>query len=58
MYAYKVTYNQKNMDVNSKAYGILSDKSRKFASLQDAFKYVRELKSKKEIVGMPVIESI
>jgi hypothetical protein len=58
MYAFKVTYNQKNTDKNSKAYGILSDKSRKFASLQDAFKYVRELKNKKEVIGTPVIERL
>lgn len=60
---FKVTYNAKNVDKASTQYGYVAfDKSRKFETLQDAFKYVRLLKNGKsdkyEVVGMPVIERV
>jgi len=63
MYAFKVIYNQKNLDKNSKSYGFVSfDKTKKFESLQDAFKFVHKLKNTHtgnyEVIGIPVIESL
>lgn len=59
---FKVVYNAKNVNKNSSKYGVLTDASRKFENLQDAFKYVRALKMNNvtglEVVGMPVIERV
>lgn len=59
---YKVIYNGKNLNKDSKKYGYVADISRKFESLQDAFKYVRALKNGSvknvQVIGMPVIERI
>lgn len=59
---YKVVYNAKNLNKDSKKYGYVADLSRKFESLQDAFKYVRELRNGSDkniqVLGMPVIERV
>jgi hypothetical protein len=47
---FKVTYTVKNET------GFLVDKSKNFEMLQDAFKFVRELKSNSKMVGKPIIE--
>lgn len=47
---FKVTYTVKNET------GFLVDKSKNFEMLQDAFRFVRELKSNPKMVGKPTIE--
>lgn len=47
---YKVTYSIKNQD------GYLVDKSKKFDTVQEACKFVRELNLSKTIVGRPMVE--
>lgn len=47
---FKVTYTVKNET------GYLVDKSKKFDMLQEAFKFVRELKNNSKMVGKPTIE--
>jgi hypothetical protein len=63
MHAFKVSYNVKHVDKNSALYGLVSfDQSCKFASLQSALKFAKDMKNKKtkkiQVVGMPVIERI
>lgn len=59
---FKVIYNAKNLNKDSKKYGYVADVSRNFETLQDAFKYVRQLKNgtdqKIQVLGMPVIERV
>lgn len=47
---FKVIYTVKNEN------GYLVDKSKMFDMLQDAFKFVRELKGNSKMVGKPTIE--
>jgi len=63
MHAFKVSYNVKHVDKKSALYGLVSfDQSCKFASLQSALKFAKDMKNKRtkkiQVVGMPVIERI
>lgn len=47
---YKVTYSIKNHD------GYLVDKSKKFDTMQEACKFIRELNRSSSIIGRPTVE--
>jgi hypothetical protein len=61
-YLFRVVYDIKHVKKTSALYGILTEQSVSFPSLQLAIKFARDMNGKKttkfEVVGMPVIERI
>jgi len=63
MYRFKVTYDIKHVNKKSALYGILStDQTCKFATLQSAIKFAKDMEGKRtskiQVVGRPIIERI
>ena len=61
MEKFKVIYNIKNEDRNSKNYGVLIEKHSTFDTLQGAMRFVRDVgaimgSSRLTVIGKPVIE--
>lgn len=61
-YNFKVVYDIKHVKKTSALYGVLTQQTVKFATLQSAFLFARDMKGKKnsrfEVIGTPVIERI
>lgn len=62
MYRFKVSYDIKHIGKKNHLNGILTPETCRFATLQDAIKFVRVMKGRRtnkyEVIGMPVIERI
>ena len=62
MYRFKVCYDIKHLGKTNALNGYLTPETSKFATLQDAIKFVRVMHGRRtnkyEVVGMPVIERI
>lgn len=61
-YRFKVIYDIKHTKKTSTLYGLLTQQSVKFGTLQSAIKFARDMNGKKtpkfEVVGIPTIERI
>lgn len=61
-YNFRVIYDVKHIKKTSALYGVLTEQSVAFPTLQDAFHFARLMHGKKtnkiEVVGLPVIERI
>ena len=63
MYRFKVIYDIKHIDKKSALYGLLSsEQSCKFATLQSAIKFAKDMEGKRtskiQVMGRPIIERI
>ena len=62
IYRFKVIYDIKHVKKTSALYGLLTQQSVRFATLQSAIKFARDMNGKKtnkfEVVGIPTIERI
>lgn len=61
-YNFKVVYDIKHVKKTSALYGMLTQQTVKFPTLQSAFLFARDMRGKKtrrfEVIGTPVIERI
>jgi hypothetical protein len=63
MYRFKVIYDIKHIDKKSALYGLLSsEQSCKFATLQSAIKFAKDMEGKRtskiQVMGRPIIERV
>jgi hypothetical protein len=61
-YNFRVIYDIKHVKKTSTLYGVLTEQSVSFPTLQSAIKFARDMNGKKttkfEVVGMPIIERL
>lgn len=62
IYRFKVIYDIKHVKKSSTLYGLLTQQTVKFGTLQSAIKFARDMNGKRtqkfEVVGIPTIERI